>query len=434
MDPGEEFASPPPPLPTEILSNIFLHCVDLDGSLNAMNTIDIPLLLTSICSSWRDVAIGTQSLWSRLFLSIKPNAVHQSALVSTWLARSGAHPLQIYIIWETPPFDSSNEVLDALVQHSHHWRNMFFFIPFAAYQSLAPIRGKIPLLTELSLGTDDDLVSSPALDAFEIAPQLRSVECVHLQPDVFKLPWAHLSKIPIMAVTVEDCIDILCRATSLVNSSFIFNGSVTWPVKPVNRLHHRKLRELAILTSPWDTSVNVNKLFRLLTLSSLHSLRICNVRWPFGADILPFLSRINALESLHLRKNALSEDDLHQILRLTPSLKHFTVLLAPSDSTIMRNLLDRLIWRSNAENSLTPKLESIEFTSHGLVGITFVQLLESRWNVNDALECPRVSRLRRVNIITDEEFGEDITNRLENLAAEGMTIIIEAIGRDDTSQ
>lgn len=419
--------SGPRALPIEILSKIFHHCTDLDGSLTPVNTIDVPLLLTKICSGWRNVAISTQSLWSRLFLNIQPNATHQTALVSTWLARSGAYPLQIYIIWETPPFYPSHTVLDVLVQHSHHWRNMFFFIPFPAYQSLASIRGNLPMLAELSLGTHDDIVVEPVSDAFEIAPLLQSVECVNLHPDAFKLPWASLTKIPIMAVTVEDSIDILHRATNLENGSFICSSETNLLAKPINPLRHNNMRELAILTTPGDEGVDTHILFRFLTLPRLRLLRICNVQWSFGSCIAPFLSRIDSLESLYLRRNALSEQDLFQILRLVPFLKHLTVRSSSLTYAVTHDLLDRLIWRPT-ETPLIPRLETLEFTIHSAIGASFVQLLESRWNVENIVDdAPRVSRLIKAHAITNEEFGEDILQRLETLAAAGMNIIIERL-------
>ncbi|RDB21853.1 hypothetical protein Hypma_010866 [Hypsizygus marmoreus] len=415
-----------PALPIEILSQIFLGCVDLDGSLTSTDTIDVPLLLTQICHGWRSVAIGTQILWSRLSLNIKPNAAHQASLVSTWLTRSGACPLQIYIMWEQRPFYPSHPVLDLLAQHSHRWRNMFFFLPFEAYESLSSIRGNLPILSELSLGTDCHPMSSPIIDAFEIAPQLRSLECVNLRPESFKLPLQDLSKIPIMDVTVKDCFKILRQAPHLQNGSFIFVDFTTSGAPPRLLFRHDALRELAILTSPWDEQVEVTDLFQFLDVPHLQSLRICNLQWLLTADIHLFLSRVDALETLHLRKNALSEADLLQILAIVPSLKHLTILSTPSSYTITHNFLDCLVWEPT-ENSLVPRLETLEFSMYTPMGPSFVKLLESRWNVEDTEdELPRASRMEKVTAITDEEFGDDVLGRLESLALEGMTIVIQS--------
>jgi F-box-like len=424
-------------LPAEILSSIFLHCADLDGALNAINTIDTPLLLTKVCSGWRSVALLTQNLWSRLFLNINPNSTHQTTLVSTWLARSGTCPLQIYLIWQTPPFLSSHPVLDVLVEYSHHWRNMFIYIPFAAYHSLLSIRGNLPILSELSLGTDDDLISDEedVLDLFEISPQLRSLECVNLNPDMFKFPWAHITKIPIMSVSVEDCIDILRHTERLENGSFICAARASRPPKPATALYHAGLRELAVLTSPFNETVDTRDVFRFLTLPNLRSLRICNVRSPFGSDFVTFLSKINSLESLYLRRNNLSEEELLQALEVMPSLEHLTILYPDSDPDtpypVTDNFFNELIWRRTHNSAMMPKLGILEISIDSSMGWSFVQLLRARWEVDESLEVsPPISLLRKVNVTVYGELDEDLITELETLASAGMEISVERVVED----
>ncbi|KAF9467561.1 hypothetical protein BDZ94DRAFT_1248416 [Collybia nuda] len=420
------FASPN--LPTEILSTIFLHCADSDGVLNSSNTIDMPLLLTKICSGWRSVAINTQSLWSRLFINIQPNSEHQATLASTWLERSGACPLQIYIIWQTPPFLDSHPVLDIIIQHSYHWRSMFIYLPFAAFNSLYPVRGNLPILSELSLGTDDDLITGAEIsDAFEDAPELRSLECVNLNPDLFIFPWATLTKIPIMAVDAEDCIDILHHTFRLENGSFIITHGPSWPSKPPKALQHRRLQELAILTAPFSEGVDTRDVFQFLTLPNLRSLRICNVQSPLGPALVTFLSRIESLETLFLRRIAASDQELLQVLEMVPYLKHLTVLSSP---TMTDHVLDQLIWKPCEETSsssftLLPKLETLELSIDAPMGVSLVDLLESRWDADESDEdAPRVARLKEVNVVVAGDLELDIMDELHRLAKAGMKIVI----------
>ncbi|KAF8221347.1 hypothetical protein L208DRAFT_1415205 [Tricholoma matsutake] len=419
-------------LPAEILSSIFLHCADLDGPLNAINTIDTPLLLTKVCSGWRSVALLTQNLWSRLFLNINPNSTHQTTLASTWLTRSGTCPLQIYIIWQTPPFLPSHPVLDVLVEYSHHWRNMFIYIPFAAYHSLSSIRGNLPILSELSLGTDDDHISDEedVLDLFEVSSQLRSLECVNLNPDMFKFPWAHITKIPIMSVSVEDCIDILRRTVRLENGSFICAARASRPPKPPTALYHAGLRELAVLTSPFNETVDTRDVFKFLTLPNLRSLRICNVQSPFGSDLVTFLSKINSLESLYLRRNDLTEEELLQALEVTPSLEQLTILYPDSPYPVTDYLFNQLAWRRTHDTvALMPKLEVLEISIDSSIGSPFVQFLKSRWEVDESSKSPRISLLRKVNVTVYGDLEEDLMIELETLASAGMVITVDRVVR-----
>lgn len=410
-------------LPTEILSKIFLQCTDIDGSLTPLNTIDIPLLLTKICRSWRNVAIGTRSLWSRLYLNIKPNARHQTSIVSTWLTRSGTCPLSIYVMWNDPPYFSTHAILDILVQHSHQWRSMYFFLPLSAYAALFPARGKLPSLQELSLGTHEPFATDPIIDAFEVAPQLRSLECVNLHPYIFKFPWANLSQIPIMTVTISDSLDILRRAPRLESGSFIYTEDlIKLPLPPPQPFRHDNLKELAVLAPTWNEVIETQDLFRNLIAPHLRSLRICNIDCPFGAHLSTFIAGIDGLESLYLRKTALTEDELIGILELLPTLKHLTLLSSSISTMVTDLLLTRLLWRSALKTPLVPKLKTLEVSLPGPLTTTLVELLESRWNVDE--EVSPITQLLEVTVGANDDYDDAIVRRLESLAQAGMKILI----------
>ncbi|KAG5643995.1 hypothetical protein DXG03_009285 [Asterophora parasitica] len=421
-------------LPTEILSKIFLQCTDIDGGLTPANTIDVPLLLTKICRSWRTIAIGTRCLWSRLYLNIKPNATYQTFLVSTWLARAGAYPLQIYIMWINPPFYDVHPVLDILIQHSGHWHSMYFFLPITAYHSLLPIRGNLSILNELSLGTHEPPpLTDDVLDAFSTAPKLRSLECVNLHPYAFSFPWEHLSQIPIMTVPVDDALDILRRAPHLTSGSFICSDpddhERTTPPPPPSPLRHERLLELAVLAPEWNPAVHAHVLFISLTAPALTSLRICNVTHPFGPSLIPFLTRVDTLESLYLRKTALRECDVLAALELLPSLKHLAVLSSSMFTMATDVLLQRLTWRPTQKKRrlLVPMLEKLELTLQDALNIPFVELLESRGCEGDpeAEDADvMVARLKRVEVAANDDYDEEIMARLDALAQCGMIIII----------
>lgn len=311
---------------------------------------------------------------------------------------------------------------------------MFIYIPFAAYHSLSPIRGNLPILSELSLGTDDDFISDDEeiLDVFEITPELRSVECVNLNPDRFKLPWDHIAKIPLMSVSVEDCIDILRRAVCLENGSFIYDVRGSRPPKPPSALYHPSLRELAVLiprSSPEHERIDTRDVFKFLIAPNLRSLRIRNVRSPFGSELIAFLSKVNCLESLYLSQSNLSEEELLQVLEMTPSLEHLTILSPDTFCPVTEYLFDELVSRKSRNNDpLAPKLETIEVTIDSSIGWPFVQFLKSRCEVDE--ESCRISLLQKVNVTIYGDPEEDILFELETLTSAGMVIDVEYIVDD----
>ncbi len=81
----------------------------------------------------------------------------------------------------------THAVLEKLMDHSERWRTMFFYLPYCAFKSFNRIRKRLPMLTDLSLGTDDD-VAPDGLNMFEVAPSLRSLECVNFLAHRAALP------------------------------------------------------------------------------------------------------------------------------------------------------------------------------------------------------------------------------------------------------
>jgi hypothetical protein len=273
---------------------------------------------------------------------------------------------------------------------------MFFYLPFNVFRRFGKIAGKVPLLTDLSLGTDtdaQDMITSAEdeeegegdgdddddddagdnsaashnrgsdaglqLQMFKSAPKLISLECVNLSPFLFTFPWNKLTNIPIIAVTIEECLSILRQATNLEKAGFVFLTTSLSPLpspphiaapvvtptlanatpavitggtttaassRGLRSIHHPSLAQLSILTSPWDESIDLTPLFPLLSLPNLLSLTICNLKSHFGTSgFTSFLSRLYSLQTLHLRKTALSDQNLVAGLRVVPTVEKLVV-------------------------------------------------------------------------------------------------------------
>ena len=65
--------TPLPPVrrvPVDILSMVFLECLpDRDNTQLVPSARTAPLLVSAICSDWREIAISTPHLWNSIFLS-----------------------------------------------------------------------------------------------------------------------------------------------------------------------------------------------------------------------------------------------------------------------------------------------------------------------------------------------------------------------------
>ncbi|KAJ7129181.1 hypothetical protein C8R44DRAFT_776102 [Mycena epipterygia] len=61
--------------PVELISEIFLHCMPdeqdgLKAHIFSTSYTPISMLLSNICSLWRDIALSTPALWSTLYLDL----------------------------------------------------------------------------------------------------------------------------------------------------------------------------------------------------------------------------------------------------------------------------------------------------------------------------------------------------------------------------
>ena len=457
-------SSPSSRLPIELLSEIFLLCVGT--AMDARHTIHMPLLVSKICSSWRSAAIANPRLWSRLFLeltlpnptpsspsslrSLSPSScVSQKNMVETWLARSGACPLTIYVLWEDSPFSFTHPVLDALVEHCTRWHTMFFYLPSPAFRSFSRIRNRLPMLTELSLGMDDRVIPSSVIpeednkvDMFENAPCLRSLECVNMSPTMFKFPWNQLQDIPLLPVPIDEALDILHRSKRLVKVGFLIvdpHHLSNSPAAPHRYIDHSNLRCFTLMTSHWNETISVRSLFPHLAFPQLESLTICNLKSPFGPEFTRFLSQLHVLKTLHLRRTALSDEQLVEGLKYLPSLTSLIVhssdaISQEPEPTVTRYLFNALtrnffsMSSMDEDGMLLPRLKNLEMTLSSHITSSalddLLEMLQSRLR-EDGIG---VVRLETVRLRSFWDLDEEFLIHLIELRDFGLAISIEGAG------
>ncbi|KAG1740690.1 hypothetical protein EDB19DRAFT_767553 [Suillus lakei] len=87
-------------LPTEVLSHIFRHCLPEIREFNQLkkpSVLEAPILLTTVCRRWREVAVTMHSLWCRLAVSVDHEGQwkRQIFCYKLWLKRSRGCPLSL---------------------------------------------------------------------------------------------------------------------------------------------------------------------------------------------------------------------------------------------------------------------------------------------------------------------------------------------------
>lgn len=193
----ETILSPIRRIPREVLGEIFYHCLP-SHRFPTMASSDCPLLLTRICSTWREAAMTTPKLWERLYITftdqdtvpdleslinIPRHAVNMDGwryaqskeakdrtiellrrrceAVKEWLLRSGTRPLSIslkftntpwyYVPYSERPPSVTMDFLSLLASLAPRWRRFEIHANMNIYRvldNMLPI-SHMTLLTSL---------------------------------------------------------------------------------------------------------------------------------------------------------------------------------------------------------------------------------------------------------------------------------------------
>ncbi|KAF8905847.1 hypothetical protein CPB84DRAFT_1771328 [Gymnopilus junonius] len=348
-------------IPPEILAEIFLKLLeDDDIGLQHSNRPLVsrfcdsdPLLFGHVCSYWRNVALHTPKLWSRIYV-LKPQR-SQVKLTQLWLERAGAHPLDLSIrAFTVDKCDQSAaiDIMSLFIGRRQYWMNVYFAIDVQTLPILSQIT-----MSEYSLDILESAtlwVSKPsgklakqesALDdiwrTIHACKTLRHVDWrvfyPHIQPE--HCPWAQLTGLTLSSeVSFNQLLAVLSktpeleflRVHSLSSTSCSFEDSCTPSV-----ITHAHLKRLTI-TSAQETG----PLFRLLSLPALQTLKIWNrflKETPRDAISLQgFLERSQSVQHLmtfELDDLLIPEGDLRKYLQIPEfrNLNHIKLSVTITD-------------------------------------------------------------------------------------------------------
>ncbi|KAJ8078181.1 hypothetical protein PM082_000387 [Marasmius tenuissimus] len=201
-------------LPADIWGEVFVRCLPTNKLNVAVCTVkESPLLLTTVCRTWREIALSTPRLWCALHVCVSGLDVHpapQARLegIKSWLDRSGSRPLTLSIsmVDKSPssplaPVDTESEnpytaSMGLLVRYSHRWRILALDSRIKA-SHLRPLErltaedlpileivyaGSLGLLALRTTGTPPSTLPPRSPTAFaDILPKLPSLHSLHLR-------------------------------------------------------------------------------------------------------------------------------------------------------------------------------------------------------------------------------------------------------------
>ncbi|KAF8190002.1 hypothetical protein K438DRAFT_1832465 [Mycena galopus ATCC 62051] len=406
-------------LPVEITTEIFLHYV---GEQHDICRRDAgPLVLASVCTSWREICLSTSLLWASLRVAMGDSANRawndktRFPLLKLWLSRAGNRPLDLSV------FASKDTpwVLSYLSQYSSRWQSLEFEFHPASSSVLDALKGYLPSLTKLGISGPGAVM----LTAFKEAPSLRQVSLSHASLKCISLPWTQLTHFTAgPGGSFGECVQILKETPNL------------------------EILEIQIFVDR-GPPIEMPKLW--VTLARLHTFAF---RFGFGGIVLNHLSlpAVRHLDLSHLTTNGgvdrfitlgarsawsprsmavahMANEVAIPCLRSLPSLEEVKLTTGDHLPPLLELLTD--------EDHFLPALRSLTIRCEGSFNERFdkfvyalAAMLASRWRV-ERQGMVRLKSFHLTFVPTSKVFltaGElkDIRTRVQTFIKEGMDLTI----------
>ncbi|KAG1771868.1 hypothetical protein EV702DRAFT_633086 [Suillus placidus] len=318
-----EFSSAFWRLPTEILAQIFLYCIPETEHWTPAPYL-APMLLTTVCQRWREVAVDMPDLWRRLRLEVGEGDWQQRAFcLDSYLKRSRGRQLSLTLEYHTNDWTELRSLLQPYVDQISSLTLEFFSGAGALVMSDFRALEELDIYTQ---GSGSELAVTQSIA--QLPPNLRSLQLMGLwfDPEMLSgfnpLAWAGLTELEI----VVDGLDSFPRLLRLCpNLSSLTMIVIFTEIETLETLAHDKLQSLRISAAAGDLhsdSIENIGLFNAIMLPNLRTLEVRNLgQWPHE-EFKDFLTRSKCpLETLIFGGGVMTTDQqLEEYATLFPSL------------------------------------------------------------------------------------------------------------------
>lgn len=425
-----DILSPVRRMPVELLEHIFTWCLPEQWQNNSFTSRSTQLLLSQICRRWRHIALRTRGLWSNF--NFPSQKTFQIEITEIWLTRSGNAPINFSIasgfVDSRPGMRVVEQILQMLVDHSRRWKHVEISLRPTMMKIMSKSKACIPLLRSLAIDCRGDF-SSEALDAFEIAPQLKTVRFIGnegINPTRFSIPWLQLHKCVVDRSNYGHALDIMRRAENM--DTIYFDSAQYGIAVPPGIIYHARLKFLSIRYHD-DTALKY--LFRHISSPALQGLTLIRVRddsapSPWTNDFVKFLSRSScSLKKMIFYNIHLADGQLTHCLEHLPQLEELEIGMTVSggDTDDIAKQLHVDI-SDHTVPPLGPALQAIIFDVHYHTDRKLLMdMIQSRWHTPS--HWPSFTRLQRVILInryTSDQLS--LEPRCRRFRDEGLDITV----------
>lgn len=438
--------------PPELLSEIFIHCLNDDE--HHLPAESAPLILCWVSQKWRHIAMSTPALWTSPRSSCNPKK--SLRLAELWLTHSRSLPLNLHVRCgvSVEPGDDMT-LLDACVLHAHRWKH----VDIVCFNDA--LEGSVIALPDA------------------VAPGLESAN-IHFYPSIASgIEWTLKllrSATVLRSITWGATMDPLFTQVSLANLTSFCVDTVYTPARQLFRLfaHAPQLRDCTMtvgveedgailrdavgITHPnlealdltaYDPEYYLGVLLDQMTLPALKKVHLHGMggTWP-EVEFHTLLTRSScAMTSLSLAFFDIIEEEVIAILEhksVATSLVHLNVqyLLGPPPLCTPDAVLQFLASPTAEDDASSaaqshppkpcalPKLEKIGINVEPSSQSTlFEQIIKSRSPSATAYANGAVATLKEVNLVVVrphmlDVYVEDtkLENILEDIKAAGVVV------------
>ncbi|KAG1755558.1 hypothetical protein EDB19DRAFT_1661924 [Suillus lakei] len=316
-------------LPTEVLSQIFHHCVpeilSESDKFKTSSVLEAPMLLTAVCRRWREVAVAMPSLWCRLAVSVDRECQWERQIFcyESWLKRSQGRPLSLALSVDRGAYGSTR-ILHVLRPHVNQISSLSIRFSIADLnepeQFLKFLSPALQELTIVILG-----VRYIVQGISQLPSTLRSLKFIGPWFDVLHLDlcnpvWTHLTHVEMNIHKSATVLRLLQLAPEL--SSLTIDLKID-DVRDLEPFTHTNLRSLRITCDYSESTSRFSDLFDALSLPNLRIFQASGKPpWPHE-EFKAFLTRSNCpLETLNLGAGVkTSRKQWAEYFSLIPSLE-----------------------------------------------------------------------------------------------------------------
>lgn len=129
-----------------------------------------PLTFGAVCSSWRQIAWLTPTLWTSVQPNLNQAADFHAALIEEWLLGSMGRPLAISATRDVDDASSdgaSIDIIGVIARYSQQWQKveLELQLPYACYVAPECVRDRLPILQFISIHRTMEIFELPEISS-----------------------------------------------------------------------------------------------------------------------------------------------------------------------------------------------------------------------------------------------------------------------------